>query len=75
MSCNVPLIAARVGSMAEMFADHPEWLFTPDDADDLARILENRLSDRKTDYTDVLSWSYVATKLETVFLELCRDQS
>jgi len=75
MACNVPLIAARVGSMAELFAGHPEWLFTPDDADDLARILENRLSDRKTDYTDVLSWSYVATKLETVFLELCRDQS
>jgi glycosyltransferase involved in cell wall biosynthesis len=73
MSCNVPLIAARVGSMAEMFADHPEWLFTPDVADDLARVIENRMMNQKTDYQEVFSWSDAATKLETIFLETCKD--
>ena len=28
MACNIPLVAARVGSMAELFAEHPEWLYT-----------------------------------------------
>ena len=29
MACDVPLVAANIGSMAEKFKDHPEWLFTP----------------------------------------------
>ena len=75
MACNVPLIAARIGSMEEVFADHPEWLFTPDDAGDLGRVLENRLGDRKTDYDFVPSWSDAATELETIFLKLGLNQS
>jgi glycosyltransferase involved in cell wall biosynthesis len=70
MACNVPLIAARVGSMAELFKDHPDWLFTPDDSDDLARVLEMRLRDRKTSYKEVPSWSDAASELEEIFLTI-----
>ena len=75
MACDIPLIAARVGSMAELLKNHSEWLFDPDDASDLARVLENRLGDRRTGYEKVLSWSEVATELEKIFINLCEDQS
>ncbi len=75
MACDIPLIAARVGSMAEFLKDHSEWLFNPDDASNMARVLENRLEDRRTGYKKVLSWSDVATELEKIFINLCKDQS
>jgi len=74
MACNIPLIAARVGSMAELFKDHPEWLFAPDDVSDLTRVLENRLRDRRTGYKNVLSWSDIATELENIFINLSKYQ-
>ncbi len=73
MACDVPLISARVGSMAELFTNHPEWLFAPDDPSDLARVLENRMMNQRTNYEEVFSWSDVATELETIFLEICKD--
>jgi len=73
MACDVPLISARVGSMAELFTNHSEWLYNPDDAPDLARVIENRMMNQKTDYQEVFSWSDAATKLETIFLETCKD--
>ena len=73
MACDVPLISARVGSMAELFTNHPDWLFNPDDAPDLARVIENRMMNQKTDYQEVFSWSDAATKLETIFFETCKD--
>ena len=75
MACDIPLIAARVGSMAELLKDHSEWLFNPDDASNMARVLENRLEDRRTGYKKVLSWSDVAAELEKIFINLCKDQS
>ena len=75
MACDVPLIVARVGSMAELLKDHSEWLFNPDDASNMSRVLENRLGDRRTGYEKVLSWSDVATELEKIFINLCKDQS
>ena len=75
MACDIPLIAARVGSMAELLKDHSEWLFNPDDASNMARVLENRLGDRRTGYEKVLSWSDVATELEKIFINLCKDKS
>ena len=74
MACNIPLIAARVGSMAELLKDHPEWLFAPDDVSDLTRVLENRLRDRGTGYKNVLSWSDIATELEKIFISLSKYQ-
>jgi glycosyltransferase involved in cell wall biosynthesis len=75
MACDIPLIAARVGSMAELLKDHSEWLFNPDDASNMARVLENRLGDRRTGYKKVLSWSDVAAELEKIFINLCKNQS
>jgi len=70
MACDVPLIAAGVGSMKEVLSRHPDWLYAPDDTNDLALVLENRLGDGATEYDNVLSWSDVGSKLESIFLKL-----
>jgi glycosyltransferase involved in cell wall biosynthesis len=70
MACDVPLIAARVGSMAGRFKDRPEWLFTPDSNRDLAVALEHRLEHRNTDYTNVSSWKKAAEILEKIMVNI-----
>lgn len=70
MACDVPLIAACVGSMAGLFKDRPEWLFTPDSKRDLAAVLEQRLLHPNTDYTHVSTWQGAAEILENIMVKL-----
>ena len=74
MACNIPLIAARVGSMQELLSNHPEWLFTPDSTDDLANALIRRLKNPETGYGDVFSWPDAGKNLERIMEDLCRNQ-
>jgi glycosyltransferase involved in cell wall biosynthesis len=70
MACQVPVVAARVGSMEELFCDHPSWLYDPDSAGSLAEALESRLNEPDTGYGYVPDWSDLALELETIFLSL-----
>jgi glycosyltransferase involved in cell wall biosynthesis len=72
MACDVPLVAARVGSMQEILEEHPEWLYDPDDSEDLARVLEMRLEDRSTSYGPIMSWEEAAILLEEIFSKVLR---
>lgn len=67
IACDIPLIAARVGSMAMLFKDHPQWLFAPDNSWDLAVAIEHRLDDRTTGYRIASSWKDASEKLEKTF--------
>jgi glycosyltransferase involved in cell wall biosynthesis len=73
MACNIPIIAAQVGSMKELFDAHPEWLYAPNDADELAKVLENRLSDRRTAYKSILTWRDLAVALEEILCTVCQE--
>jgi len=75
MACDVPLVAARVGTMPEILSGYPEWLYTPNDRDEFAKVLKNRLSDRRTDYTDVISWPEAASVLEQAILDVLQTES
>ena len=70
MACDVPLVAAHIGSMAGQFKDHPEWLFTPDSSMDLANVIEHRLQHQNTGYTHILSWDNLAKRVEKIMLNL-----
>jgi teichuronic acid biosynthesis glycosyltransferase TuaC len=72
MACDVPLVAAGVGAMRELLHASPEWLYLPDSSSDLARVLENRLVDRRTNYKSVSSWSEAATHLEGILKAMSR---
>jgi glycosyltransferase involved in cell wall biosynthesis len=69
MACNVPIVAARVGSMAMLLEQFPEWLYTPEDADDLCRVLNHRRQDRRTTYPATVSWSDIAGQLHGIIQE------
>lgn len=66
MACDVPIVAAKVGSMQHLLRNHPEWLYSPNSPVDLARVLDRRLTDRRTGYEAVISWNQAADVLETV---------
>lgn len=73
MACDVPLVAARVGSMKEVLKEHPEWLYDPNDSEDLARVLERRLEDRSTSYEPIMSWEESALILESILTAVVRQ--
>jgi glycosyltransferase involved in cell wall biosynthesis len=75
MACGVPMIAARVGSMTQLFEGHPEWLYDSEDAGSLAQRLSERLSDLRTGYGDVPDWSELGTQLEKIMMEACRAKA
>jgi glycosyltransferase involved in cell wall biosynthesis len=75
MACGVPLIAARVGSMEGLLADHPSWLFEPEDQTDLARAIEERLNDRVTKYGSIPSWADLGEDLEALLLKLLKGKT
>lgn len=70
MACNVALIAAKVGSLKELFKDHPEWLYEPGDKKSLAKTLEHRLFNRQTDYTPPPTWLELTNTLERIIQEI-----
>jgi glycosyltransferase involved in cell wall biosynthesis len=70
MACNIPVIAAKVGSLKEVLKDHPEWLFEPGDPLSLAETLERRLIEKKTDYDVSPAWKDLALEVEKIMLNL-----
>jgi glycosyltransferase involved in cell wall biosynthesis len=74
MACDVPLIAAKVGSMKELLADHPNWLFMPDNSFNMAHVIENRPVDRKTEYVSTATWPDLANQLERIMLGIIHEK-
>jgi glycosyltransferase involved in cell wall biosynthesis len=73
MACNVPVIAAGVGGLREIFRDNPHWLYEPGSVGSLARTLEERLSDQTTNYAPSPGWGDLAKKLERIMLKINSD--
>jgi teichuronic acid biosynthesis glycosyltransferase TuaC len=70
MACDVPVVAARVGGLKELFQDHPAWLYEPGDKKSLAKTLEYRLFNRQTDYKTLPNWFELAETLENIILKI-----
>ena len=74
MACDIPLVAAKIGSLTDMFAAHPEWLYEPKNGNSLVKALERRISDKSTGYSSPPSWKEVAKRLEQIFIQVRRDR-
>jgi glycosyltransferase involved in cell wall biosynthesis len=75
MACDLPMIAARVGSLKELFADHPEWLYAPGDIKSLIEVLERRLSDKTTGYSVPPAWKDLSNLLENIMLRIHNERA
>jgi glycosyltransferase involved in cell wall biosynthesis len=73
MACDVPLVAANVGSLKEIFADSPNWLFEPGNIDSLEMAIKNRLHDRRTDYKNSPTWNDMAKVFDSVMIYVLKN--
>jgi len=73
MACDVPLVAANVGSLKEIFADSPNWLFEPGNIDSLEMAIKNRLHDRRTDYKNAPTWNDMAKVFDSVMIFVLKN--
>jgi glycosyltransferase involved in cell wall biosynthesis len=64
MACDIPLVAAQVGSLARLFETNPAWLYEPDDCVSLAAAITYRLENAETNYDPVPNWHDQARKVE-----------
>ena len=70
MACDVPVVAAKVGSLKELFKDHPEWLYEPGDVQSLIKAIENRFDDGATHYALPPTWADLAQILERTMFQI-----
>lgn len=74
MACDTPIVGAGIGSMQDILAGYPsDWFYRPDDAHDLARAIENRLQDTRTNYTGVKAWAEIAADLDGIMHSVVMD--
>ena len=74
MACNIPIVAANVGSMKEFLINKPECLYEPDDVKSMIGALDRRLSDKTTGYSEAPSWENLAKLLENIMLRIQNER-
>ena len=74
MACNIPIVAASVGSMKELFIHHPKWLYEPGDVESLIQTVEGRLNDQTTGYAEPPTWKHLAKLLENIMLKIQNEK-
>jgi teichuronic acid biosynthesis glycosyltransferase TuaC len=66
LACQVPIVAARVGSMAELFCDAPQRLFQPRNVDSMIKSIVFSLQTNHRVLFRPQTWKDAADKMETV---------
>jgi glycosyltransferase involved in cell wall biosynthesis len=67
IACQVPFVAAAVGSMKELLAEYPQCLYEPEDPISLAAAIERQLQTRRIVKITAPSWRDSAKKLALFF--------
>ncbi|HIJ79884.1 MAG: glycosyltransferase family 4 protein [Desulfobulbaceae bacterium] len=71
MACNLPVVAAGVGTMAELLSAFPEQLFSPGDVTGLVRAIRGQLTNPRQPEIPIVTWPQQAQKLLS-FIEKIR---
>ena len=74
MACSIPIVAAKIGSMEELFVDRPEWLYEPGDCKSLTKALEFRLLNPQAKYEIPTDWTDLAAILEEIMLKVSYEE-
>jgi teichuronic acid biosynthesis glycosyltransferase TuaC len=72
LACKLPVVAARVGAMADLFADSPENLYQPDDVSSLVDAVLAQLDTPSRPIMEVRDWEQLIGSVEPLFRALAR---
>lgn len=67
VACNVPVVAAGTGSMLELLKDRPEYLYEPDNVNNLVAVLRRQVNSAVALPLEVPTWSMLGKGLEDFF--------
>lgn len=67
VACGVPVVAAATGSMMELLKDRPEYLYEPDNVENLAAALRRQVTSAVALPLEVPTWSMLGKRLEDFF--------
>jgi glycosyltransferase involved in cell wall biosynthesis len=70
LACDLPVVAADVGVMSELFAKHPDCLYAPGNHRSLVRKIQKQLVYPDSPCIEILTWTDLAKKMEGLFLEI-----
>lgn len=70
LSCKVPVLAADVGALKELFADFPQCLYSPDSTKDLELKILNQITNRIIPDITAPGWDDQAKKIEKFIVKL-----
>jgi glycosyltransferase involved in cell wall biosynthesis len=62
--CGLPIVAAEVGDMRHLLANHPKSLYRPDDAGDLAESVREQLQAPQVPEVQIDDWQTIVRQLE-----------
>lgn len=72
IACELPVVAASVGAVSDLFADTPNSLYIPDDAAQLADRIRGQLASPSVSATRVEGWSEIIADMERRIAALVR---
>lgn len=70
IGCGLPVVAAKVGAIAEVLHNTPDLLFTPGDAENLASVAVFQVEVQKVTGLAAVEWSDVVAGIEPHILAL-----
>ncbi|MGA7983060.1 MAG: glycosyltransferase family 4 protein, partial [Chromatiaceae bacterium] len=69
-ACGLPIVAAEVGDMRHLLANHPKSLYRPDDAGDLADSVCEQLRAPQAPAVQIDDWRTIVNELEPMLYRL-----
>jgi teichuronic acid biosynthesis glycosyltransferase TuaC len=69
-ACGLPIVAAEVGDMCHLLANHPKSLYRPDDAGDLAESVCEQLRAPQAPAVQIDDWRTIVNELEPMLYRL-----
>lgn len=75
LACRLPIVAGRVGALAQLLVDTPGCLYSPDNADSLAAALLGQLERPASPEVHIADWAQLIGSLEPQLRKIADDQS
>jgi glycosyltransferase involved in cell wall biosynthesis len=76
LACGLLVVAADIGAMSELFINHPESLYEPENQQSLAQAIRKQLVEETTMCSvEIMTWADLAKNMEGILLEIGNQKS